>query len=198
MRFGRTSGSGPHGFVRMSEKPPARPPRVYVPELAELLAASEENPKKEISLRKEERDHVRSRRLRDGDEVIALDGKGARALAVLARGGAAIALLPSKKISSSSSFPSSSHSLFPASPRIASSSRSRARSPRESNGRSRKARNAARRVSSCWTPSAPSGPTSLRCRRGFPGWSGSLRRRRNSATGRSCRSWRVRRGPRIF
>lgn len=94
----------------MSEKPPARPPRVYVPDLAEQMAAFEENPKKEISLRKEERDHVRSRRLRDGDEVIALDGKGVRARAVLARGGAAIALLPSKKISSLS------HSLFPGEP----------------------------------------------------------------------------------
>ncbi|MCM3878005.1 MAG: 16S rRNA (uracil(1498)-N(3))-methyltransferase, partial [Thermoanaerobaculia bacterium] len=62
-------------------------------------------------LRKEERDHVRSRRLRDGDEVVALDGKGARARARLVRGGTAIALLPSKQIFSSSSFSSSSPSL---------------------------------------------------------------------------------------
>ena len=61
----------------MGENAPSRPPRVYVPDLEEQRAAFEENPKKEISLRKEERDHVRSRRLRDGDEVVALDGKGA-------------------------------------------------------------------------------------------------------------------------
>ena len=111
--FRRTNGLGRHGFLRMSENAPSRPPRVYVPDLAEQRAESEERPEKEISLRKEERDHVRSRRLRDGDEVIALDGKGARALAVLA-GRHAIALLPSKKIlsssSSSSSAAASSHS----------------------------------------------------------------------------------------
>ncbi len=105
---------GVRGFLRMSENAPSRPPRVYVPDLAEQRVESEERPEKEISLRKEERDHVRSRRLRDGDEVIALDGKGARALAVLAKGGSAIALLPSKKIlspsSSSSSAAASSHS----------------------------------------------------------------------------------------
>lgn len=86
----------------MSEKDsaPSRPPRVIVPELAEHLARSEENP--EISLKVEEREHVRSRRLRDGDEVVALDGKGARAGAVLVGGGSAIALLPSKNIFSSS------------------------------------------------------------------------------------------------
>ena len=92
----------------MGEKAGARPPRVYVPDLAEQMATFEENPKKEISLGKEERDHVRSRRLRDGNEVIALDGKGARVAAVLARGGSAIALLPSKKLFSSSFSPSSS------------------------------------------------------------------------------------------
>ena len=93
----------------MSEKNPApsRPPRLLVPELAEQRAASEENPGEEILLRREEREHVRSRRLRDGDEVVALDGKGARAAAVVARDGTAIALLPSKR-SSSSSFSSSS------------------------------------------------------------------------------------------
>ena len=85
----------------MSEKDPARPPRVLVPDLAEHLAKPEEH--REISLKVEEREHVRSRRLRDGDEVVALDGKGARAVAVLVRGGAAIALLPSKQIFSSSS-----------------------------------------------------------------------------------------------
>ncbi len=81
----------------MAENPPVRPPRVLVPELAELIEISEENG--EISLKVEERDHVRSRRLKDGDEVVAIDGKGARAAARLLRGGAAIALLPSKKIS---------------------------------------------------------------------------------------------------
>jgi 16S rRNA (uracil1498-N3)-methyltransferase len=91
----------------MSEKDtvPARPPRVLLPDLAEHLARSEEH--LEISLRVEEREHVRSRRLRDGDEVVALDGKGARAAARIVRGGTAIALLPSKKISSSSSSSSS-------------------------------------------------------------------------------------------
>jgi 16S rRNA (uracil1498-N3)-methyltransferase len=79
---------------------------VLVPELASFRGSSEE-----ILLRKEEREHVRSRRLRDGDEVIALDGKGARAPARLVRGGSAIALLPSKKSSSSSSSSSSSTSL---------------------------------------------------------------------------------------
>lgn len=87
----------------MAENPLARPPRVLVPDLAEHPGSFEEN--QEILLRKEEREHVRSRRLRDGDEVVAIDGKGARARAVLARGGSAIALLPSKKIFSSSSSP---------------------------------------------------------------------------------------------
>lgn len=91
---------------------PARPPRVLVPDLAVHLASREEH--REISLKVEEREHVRSRRLRDGDEVVAIDGKGARALAVLAKGGSAIALLPSKQIFSSSlSFSSSSSSLSP-------------------------------------------------------------------------------------
>ena len=82
----------------MSEKAEERPPRVLVPDLAEFLARLEEHQK--ISLKVEEREHVRSRRLRDGDEVVALDGKGSRAAAVLVSGGSAIALLPSKKISS--------------------------------------------------------------------------------------------------
>ena len=89
----------------MSERDQARPPRVLVPDLAEHLASFEENRK--ISLKVEEREHVRSRRFRDGDEVVALDGKGARARAVLVGGGTAIALLPSKKIFSSSSSSSS-------------------------------------------------------------------------------------------
>jgi 16S rRNA (uracil1498-N3)-methyltransferase len=88
----------------MAESAPTRPPRVLVPDLAAHRGVSEEN--QEILLRKEEREHVRSRRLRDGDEVVALDGKGARARAVLARGASAIALLPSKKTSSSSSLSS--------------------------------------------------------------------------------------------
>jgi 16S rRNA (uracil1498-N3)-methyltransferase len=69
-------------------------------------------------LKEEEREHVRSRRLHDGDEVVALDGKGARARAVLAGGGTAIALLPSKKIfsSSSSSVSSSNSSSLPGEP----------------------------------------------------------------------------------
>jgi 16S rRNA (uracil1498-N3)-methyltransferase len=84
-----------------------------VPDLAEQIAGSEES--EEISLKVEEREHVRSRRLRDGDEVVALDGKGARAAAVLVRGGTAIALLPSKRIFSSSSS-SSSPTLLPGEP----------------------------------------------------------------------------------
>ena len=104
----------------MAESPLARPPRVLVPDLAEHQAVFEENgEEKEILLRKEEREHVRSRRLRDGDEVVALDGKGARAEARIARAGAAIALSPSKQISSSSSSsssPSSSSLLLPGEP----------------------------------------------------------------------------------
>jgi 16S rRNA (uracil1498-N3)-methyltransferase len=72
----------------MSESAPARPPRVLVPDLAEQRESSEE-----IFLRKEERDHVRSRRLRDGDEVVALDGKGLRARGRLTRNGTALTLL---------------------------------------------------------------------------------------------------------
>jgi RsmE family RNA methyltransferase len=83
----------------MTEKATSRPPRVYVPDLAEHRGSFEENV---ILLGREERDHVRSRRLRDSDEVIALDGKGARVRARLVRGGAAIALLPSKEVRSSS------------------------------------------------------------------------------------------------
>lgn len=82
---------------------PSRPPLVYVPDLTDQMAASEEH--LEISLKAEEREHVRSRRLRDGDEVVAIDGKGLRVRGTVTRRGTAVALagLPSKKISSSSS-----------------------------------------------------------------------------------------------
>lgn len=73
----------------MSENAPSRPPRVLIPELADHRGSSEE-----IFLRKEERDHVRSRRLRDGDEVVALDGRGLRLRAKLSRGASALVLLP--------------------------------------------------------------------------------------------------------
>jgi 16S rRNA (uracil1498-N3)-methyltransferase len=48
---------------------------------------------REILLSKEERAHVRSRRLRDGGEIVVLDGRGLRARATLARGGTAVHLL---------------------------------------------------------------------------------------------------------
>ena len=79
----------------MGKETSARPPRVLVPGLAEHRARSEEN--REILLGREERDHVRSRRLHDGDEVVALDGKGARARARLTRGGTALSLVHSKR-----------------------------------------------------------------------------------------------------
>jgi 16S rRNA (uracil1498-N3)-methyltransferase len=85
----------------------ARPPRVLVPELAMYRGSSEE-----ILLRKEERAHVRSRRLRDGEEVLALDGKGARARACLTRQGTAVRLL---------AFEESSGDLSPSSPSFFSS-----------------------------------------------------------------------------
>jgi len=66
----------------------ARPPRVIVPELGEHRGTAEE-----IALRTEETEHVRSRRLRDGDEVVAIDGKGERARACLTRSGTAIRLV---------------------------------------------------------------------------------------------------------
>lgn len=47
----------------------------------------------DIPLKKEESTHLRARRLRDGDEVIALDGKGARARARVACRGTAVVLL---------------------------------------------------------------------------------------------------------
>ncbi len=84
----------------MSENAPVRPPRVFVPDLASFRGFSEEVP-----LGREEREHVRSRRLRDGDEVVALDGKGARARGRLTRSGAAVALLSFEESSSVSSLP---------------------------------------------------------------------------------------------
>jgi 16S rRNA (uracil1498-N3)-methyltransferase len=71
----------------MAENAPSHPPRVLVPELAAHRSTSEE-----ILLPKEERDHVRSRRLRDGTEVVVLDGKGLRARGAIARKGTAVAL----------------------------------------------------------------------------------------------------------
>jgi len=93
----------------MTEKDTARPPRVYVPDLEAHRGSSEG--KREILLSKVEATHVRSRRLRDGDEVVALDGKGARARARLARGGTALSFV---------SFDESSGSpgLFPGEPAI--------------------------------------------------------------------------------
>ena len=64
-----------------------RPPRVLVPD----MSANREG--EEIPLRKEESTHLRARRLRDGDEVIALDGKGVWARAAVARRGTAVVLL---------------------------------------------------------------------------------------------------------
>jgi 16S rRNA (uracil1498-N3)-methyltransferase len=101
----------------MAENAPARRPRVLVPDLAEHRGSFEEN--QEILLRKEEREHVRSRRLRDGSEVIVLDGKGLRLRAKLTRSGTAVTLSPSypfKEFLSSSYFSSSSPSLLPGEP----------------------------------------------------------------------------------
>src|ERR1035438_8307236 len=89
----------------MGENPLARPPRVLVPELAAHRAAPEED---EILLGREEKDHVRSRRLRDGDEVVVLDGKGLRARGTLTRSGTAVALFTFEEKT-----PSSSSSLLP-------------------------------------------------------------------------------------
>jgi 16S rRNA (uracil1498-N3)-methyltransferase len=92
----------------MGENPLARPPRVLVPELAAHRAAPEED---EILLGREEKDHVRSRRLRDGDEVVVLDGKGLRARGTLTRSGTAVALFTFEEKT-----PSSSSSLLPGEP----------------------------------------------------------------------------------
>jgi len=86
----------------MTEKDPAPPPRVLVPDLAEHRAATEEG---EILLRKEEREHVRSRRLRDGDEVLAIDGKGLRASCRVTRSGTAVVLGSFEEMSASSLLP---------------------------------------------------------------------------------------------
>src|SRR5450759_945343 len=104
----KTSGSGRHGFLRMAENPVTRPPRVLVPD----LSAYELSEEKEILLRREERDHVRSRRLRDGTEVVVLDGKGHHARGALARNGTAVALFTFEEKFSSSS------SLLPGEPAI--------------------------------------------------------------------------------
>ncbi|MGZ5429596.1 MAG: hypothetical protein ACXWFS_11350, partial [Thermoanaerobaculia bacterium] len=91
----------------MGDRPFARSPRVLVPELAARRGSSEE-----ILLRKEERDHVRSRRLRDGTEVVVLDGKGLRARGKLTRSGTAVAHLSFEE----SSCLSSLLSLLPGEP----------------------------------------------------------------------------------
>jgi 16S rRNA (uracil1498-N3)-methyltransferase len=95
----------------MAENAPARRPRVLVPDLAEHRGSFEEN--REILLRKEEREHVRSRRLRDGSEVIVLDGKGLRVRGRLARSGTAVTIFSSPFKESLSS---SSSSLLPGEP----------------------------------------------------------------------------------
>jgi 16S rRNA (uracil1498-N3)-methyltransferase len=92
----------------MAENPLTRPPRVLVPD----LSAYELSEEKEILLRREERDHVRSRRLRDGTEVVVLDGKGHHARGALARNGTAVALFTFEEKFSSSS------SLLPGEPAI--------------------------------------------------------------------------------
>jgi 16S rRNA (uracil1498-N3)-methyltransferase len=71
----------------MDDRPAARPPRVIVPDLAAYRESFDE-----ILLRKEEKDHVCSRRLRDGDQVVVLDGKGLRARGRLTRNGTAVTL----------------------------------------------------------------------------------------------------------
>jgi len=79
-----------------NEKPPAdekRPPRILVPDLAAHRGTAEE-----ITLGKEERTHVRSRRLRDGDEVIALDGKGGRGRGTVTSKGTAVRLTAFEEI----------------------------------------------------------------------------------------------------
>ena len=85
----------------MRETAAQRPPRVYVPDLAERRGSFEEN--REILLSKDERAHVRSRRLRDGDEVVALDGLGVRARARLMGGGSALSLVSFEASPSSTS-----------------------------------------------------------------------------------------------
>ena len=84
----------------MAENSLSRPPRVLVLDLAAYRDASEED---EILLGKEEREHVRSRRIRDGDEVVLIDGKGLRVRSKLTRNGTAVIPSPSFKESSCSS-----------------------------------------------------------------------------------------------
>jgi 16S rRNA (uracil1498-N3)-methyltransferase len=98
----------------MAENASARPPRVYVPDLDAQGGTPEE--RREIPLSREERTHVRSRRLRDGDEVIALDGKGRRVRARLTRNGTAAALLPREESLSSLAPASPSPSSLPGEP----------------------------------------------------------------------------------
>jgi 16S rRNA (uracil1498-N3)-methyltransferase len=78
-----------------NEKPAAgeaRPPRVLVPD----LAAHGEG--EEIPLRKEESTHLRARRLRDGDEVVLLDGKGGRGRGTVTSRGTAVRLFTLEEI----------------------------------------------------------------------------------------------------
>ncbi|HQR47620.1 MAG TPA: RsmE family RNA methyltransferase, partial [Thermoanaerobaculia bacterium] len=65
----------------------ARPPRVIVPDLAAHAGSSGE-----IPLGKDEIAHLLSRRLRDGDDVVVLDGRGARGRARVAGRGTAVVL----------------------------------------------------------------------------------------------------------
>jgi 16S rRNA (uracil1498-N3)-methyltransferase len=85
-----------------------------MPDLAKHRESSGEN--REIPLSKEERNHVRSRRLRDGDEIVALDGRGLRARGSLARNGTAVIFLPFEAPSTSSSYPSARPSRLPGEP----------------------------------------------------------------------------------
>jgi len=64
----------------------ARPPRVIVPDL-EKYGEGEV-----IPLKKEESAHLRSRRVRDGDEVVLLDGRGGRGTGTLSSKGTAVRL----------------------------------------------------------------------------------------------------------
>jgi 16S rRNA (uracil1498-N3)-methyltransferase len=62
----------------------ARPPRVLLPELAAHGAGEE------VPLKKEEAAHLRARRLKDGDEVILLDGRGGQGRGAIASKGRAV------------------------------------------------------------------------------------------------------------
>ena len=65
---------------------PGRPPRVLVPD------ASSGRSGDEIPFGQEELRHLRVRRLRDGDEVVVLDGKGGRGSGTIVSKGAAVRL----------------------------------------------------------------------------------------------------------